>query len=328
MRILIGLLCGSALWATSSAAAEFRMQQVAILGGTSVNATGINDAGAIIGTFMYGSQAQPEGFVQQGSSLWLLGTGQPTHINNAGAVVGYGYQTSAGFLWQNGTFAMNVNCPVGGSGNAVFGPIVSSNGKLVCTGSSGGTPQVYAGQSAHIHKVRGLSKTLAVANSVNASGVMAGYEYATIQGQGEQVIFVGKGGLFDILPQISNDNFVGGFVNDAGEVAYSNSAQGFISGGEHGTINFAPPSPADGLSLSAMNNAGRVVGTYVDTSANPSVQHAFLFNGAVFTPFGTYAAADTVHVALSDHGAMVVSDQSPNGGPSVSYLVKCKGDGC
>jgi hypothetical protein len=115
-------------------------------------------------------------------------------------------------------------------------------------------------------------------------------------------------------------------VNNAGQVAYTDNTSGYVY--QAGTTaSFSVPSPSFNVQVQAINNQGRVVGVYTDTSQNPAVKRVFLFNGTTVSSFGSYGVNDTVQVALNDHGTMVVSDMV-NSEPFASYRVTCSGTGC
>jgi probable HAF family extracellular repeat protein len=141
-----------------------------------------------------------------------------------------------------------------------------------------------------------------------------------------QAAFVGKHGFFNMLLSPNGQSVIGGFVNDAGNVAYTDGVAGYVYGAG-ATTSFSVPLPSYNVQIQAINNQGRVVGTYTDTSQNPAMQHIFLYNGSAVSSFGAYAMTDTVHAALNDHGVMVVSDSS-NGQQMALYRVTCSGSGC
>jgi hypothetical protein len=99
---------------------------------------------------------------------------------------------------------------------------------------------------------------------------------------------------------------------------------GFV--GKRGSFKtFKVSAAPNALSVQAINNKNRVVGTYVDTKQ--TAQRVFLYNGSVVTVFAKYPIADTLHLALNDEGAMLISDTAVSGSVS-SNRVLCAGPGC
>ncbi len=305
-----------------ASAASFHSQQILLLGSPLVSATAINDAGTIVGISSSGGYF---GFVLQGSTLSVLSNAYPSAINRKGAVTG---MTSAdtGFLWENGAFVQGVNFSLGSFSGQPIPPVLNERQEIAYTYSNGSTQTAYAGHSGQFHAIKGVSPQSAIVSSINKGGVIAGYERATIQGQPHNVAFVGKHGLFDMLLPPSNANVTGGFVNDSGQVAFTDGTQGYVYDAGT-TTSFSVPAPSYNVQIQAINNKGRIVGTYTDTSQNPTVQHVFLYNGSTVSTFGNYGATDIVHAALNDHGTMIVSD-TMNGQQMASYRVTCSGSGC
>ena len=303
-------------------AATFHSEQILIMGSPLVAASGINDAGTIIGAT---SNGQSVGFVLQGSTLSFIQSGFPSAINRRGVVTGV-TNTGTGFLWQNGAIVQAVSFPLGVFNGAHLTPVLNRHDELAFSSGTGNMQIANAGHAGHFHALKGLSPQSAIVSSINDSGAIAGYERATIQGQLREVVFVGQHGLFNMLVPQSGQNVIGGFVNDAGQVAYTDTNTGYVyrSGT---TTSFSVPSPSFNVQVQAINNTGRVVGTYTDTSTNPAMQHVFLYNGSTVSSFGSYGATDSVQASLNDHGVMVVSDMV-NNQPFASYRVTCSGTGC
>jgi hypothetical protein len=311
------LACGA-----QANAASFHSQQILILGSALVGATGINDAGTIVGISSSGGYF---GFVLQGSTLSVLSSAYPTAINRKGAVTGM-TSTDTGFLWENGGFVQGVSFSLGSFNGQPLPPVLNQSAEIAYTYSNGTTQTAYAGRSGRFRALKGLSPQSAIVSSINKDGVIAGYERAMIQGQSHEVAFVGKHGLFNMLLPPSNTNVTGGFVNDGGQVAFTDGTQGYVYDAGT-TTSFSVPAPSYNVQIQAINNKGRIVGTYTDTSQNPPVQHIFLYNGSAVSSFGNYGQADIVRVALNDHGTMVVSDTT-SGQQMASYRVTCSGSGC
>ena len=328
MRVAIRKAAGAALsWAVLSAtpgyAATFTSQPIVILGNAQVAALGINDAGAIAGELSYSPMT---GFVAQGSSVSILQSAIPTAINANGDVTGFNSQLS-GFLWKAGAFVPGVIFPLGVFDNVHLSPVLNRADELAFSSSNGqAAPVAFRGSPTHhFHPVRGLSASGTFVNSINDRGVIAGTERVTLQGQPVQVVFFGKSGFFSTLLSPAGQQVSGGFLNDSGQVAYTDGAFGYVySSGK--AASFSLPGRASMVQVQAINDRGRVVGSYIDDSQNPPVQRGFLYNGLAVSVFGSYGANDLVQVSLNNRGAILVSDTA--GTTPSSAILHCHGDGC
>jgi hypothetical protein len=334
MRILLaGVLavwvgrsyCGQAM------AATFTSQPILVDGSPAVNATGINDKGTIIGTFgMAGQASETTGFVLDGSSLSVLGNALPTAINDAGTVAGI-TSSATGFIWRNGAFVPGITFPVERSViPSPQGPFLNARGEVAYTLiSADGAQIVYAGTPKNPHLQRALSQQFAIVTSIADDGTIAGLEYASIGGQIQPVIFSGKAGLFDIFNPVPTGQISGGYATKGGRVAFSTGTAVLMhtdANGNYATL-FAPPQGSD-VQVSAINNAGRVAGTYVDGSQTPAVRRVFYTTGSTVATFGPYSTSGILIVAMNNRGAMVISDAPTLDTPPASTLVRCHGTGC
>jgi hypothetical protein len=321
---VMGCAVGAYVWHPAQAA-TFRSQPILLLGSAQVIATGINDQGTIIGSTQTSQNGY--GFVLQGATLSTLPSAYPTAINQEGAVTGFSTSQGAGFLWENGAFVPNVNFQPGIFNGQRLGPVINRHGELAYSTSSGNTQLAFAGFPGHFHAQHKLSPDSAIVSSINDHGEIAGFEHATIQGQLREAVFAGKHGLFDLLLTPGNQNVEGGFVNNAGQVAFTDGVAGYLAA-NGAIVSFNVPSQGYNVQVQAINDKGRVVGVFVDGSQTPPVQRGFFYNGSVVSVFGSYPATDIVKVALNGHAAMVVSDIQSNGQSAVSFRVRCTGTGC
>jgi hypothetical protein len=311
--------------ALPAAAVTFQTQQIAIDGSTQVDAEGIDDAGTIIGNVALGGMGASVGFVQQGSTLAFLNAARPTMITRNGLVTGF-TNDETGFLWRNGAFVQGVSFPLGNFNGAPLTPAINRRGQAAYSTASGQTLSVHAGLPGHARLQTGLSDT-AIVLSITDDGTLSGYERVTIQGEPRQAVFVGRNGLFDTLLSPYQGNVTGGYSNNAGQVAFTDGTQGYVYA-QGTTTSFAVPAPSYGVTVTAINNKGRVAGTYTDSSQTPPVQRVFYANGSQVSVVGSYAQSDIVHVALNDLGYLVVSDTRLSADQVASYRLHCTGPGC
>jgi probable HAF family extracellular repeat protein len=128
---------------------------------------------------------------------------------------------------------------------------------------------------------------------------------------------------------------LGGFLNNTGAIAgsyvdASHVYHGFVY--QSGTYTtFDMPVAASEVSVTGINDSGRVVGYY--TSGKKPKIHAFLYNGTTVSTFGAFPQFNNVNVVINNSGVMAVSSQWPDlgNGPNnkyVSYRVTCSGAGC
>ena len=331
MKNAIGIVLGALALTHPAFAghARFVSQPILAFGVAAVDARAINNAGTIVGAVDFGSGGNPAGFVLQGSTETEISCGSyscyPTSISRDGTVAGFAGST--GFVWKDGTVVTH-NLPLG----KVFAPgpgalpniLMSSSADVAFTDNTQSGSTSYAGRPSKPVMQRGLSAKFTTINGMNASGTVSGFEYGTIQGQLVPVIFFGKDGFFNMLVTPIQQQVSGGFINNAGQVAYASQYGAYIYANGV-TASVTLPSGASQPTVQAINNRGRLVGTYLDTS---QMQHVFYYNGTSVSTFGAYPAQDSLHLALNDHGVMLVSDRLSSTGMTKSYRVKCGGPAC
>ena len=323
--IALLLLAGPASGATT----HFGFKQITIAGSTNVNAAALNNSSTITGT--YTDAAGSHGFIQAGANLTILPTpiancgcvAMPIAINASGDVVGSVYYGQVlGFLWHQGAFvnAAFVNLGIGGGRDPVIG-INKGGEEIFDTYSGSGNYTPFAGAPGNYTQLMPPGSFPFVDN-INVHGVVAGQSSPL----GPEV-FIGSNGTYTELSPPGSVDSTQGFINDRGQVAglYQNTSgpmHGFLyRSGKYRSYDF-PNSPSS-ITIDAINNAGRVVGVYIDPVEN--VQRVFLYNGTTVSVFGRYGTHDFVHVAINDEGTMLLSDITDT---ATSYRVLCGGDGC
>jgi len=251
-------------------------------GASSTFASGINDAGQVVGSYFEYGSGYPHGFLESGGSFTTIDVPgafytMPGGINDAGQVVG-GYADvggypdtsgpSHGFLESGGSFT-TIDVP-GASDTSAYG--INDGGQVVGEygNASGGHGFLESGGSFTTIDVPGASYTSAY--GINDGGQVVGYYVdASRHSHG----FLESGGSFTTIdvPGASATFALG--INDAGQVVgYYDNASGYYhgfleSGGSFTTIDVPG---ASSTFASGINDAGQVVGQY----DNASGYHGFL----------------------------------------------------
>jgi uncharacterized membrane protein len=285
-----------------------------VQGSTQVAVTAINNSGTYVGFAVF--ENSQTGFIQSGTTFTAIQgpcdtaaycTGYPTDINNKGTVTGVveGGRTG-GFVWKDGAFV---------SGD--FFTMTSGEGPYAAYAGEPSAPVQLGGF--------GLEPNNALVTGINVLGYVVGIGLP--QGtNGEYLHFVGKKGVFaDLFASTGSGVSYNTLINDKGEVVFSvGDAIIVYANNAYTTVNL--PSQAVNATVQALNNAGRIVGTYLDSTTN--MQTVFLYNGRTLSNVGSYPGADQLRVAMNARAVMVVNDIANHSGVGVSYLVKCKGPGC
>ena len=324
---------------------HFSHKPIIIAGSANVAASAINDSGTIAGTYTSGGTTQ--GFVLHGTSLVNLppfcegGVGLfcvafPTAINKTGTVAGYWLDGNVmGFVWQNGAYLAGTEMGMGSEPYpAPQTPVLNNHGEIAFNydeGDNQGFP--YAGPPTAPTEVQGFqSQDFNYINNLNNHGTFAGH--GLLVGAISEV-FAGTSGNIKYFAVPGAEATFGGFINDFGELAGSyvttkitehgnpEAYHGFLHIGHTYTTFDMPGRVATELDVQAINNTGRVVGVY---TRNDNVQRVFYFNGTDVYLFGKYPKTDAVHVALNDHGVILLSDAKST--TTASFLIHCHGGGC
>ncbi len=343
--VMTGLAPGVAARAQTT---TFAIKPIVIAGDDNVQATALNDAGVIVGSLYAGITDAESGFSIAGNTVTTLpapntsGNGfNPRAIDAAGNIYGWGHTAigTAGaaltyYLSSNGTYNTNyqsivvapgsfephiipVAMGLNAKGEVFFNTIYSLSGPV---GSNYGKPPNYR-SAPPIDRFTEIE-------SLNLSGeiVVEGYSF-----NGVTSLFVGSGQSFTQVLPAGSINTRGGLLNDGGSVAgsyldASRAPHGFVyRAGVYKTFDM--PEAASAVTVTGFNNSGRVVGTY--TASSNGNQHGFLFNESTVSTFGAFAGLDTVKLAISNKGAIIVADQINTQTPKyLSYRVTCSGAGC
>jgi len=189
---------------------HFALRQLLIAGSTNVQATAINNRGAIVGT--YRTSNSTAGFILVVVAVTVL---PPTHhpcldayycaayltaINAAGDVAGWSYPgLPVAFLWHDGAYAPDGSFTMGESGEGPSGPGLNNKGEEFFNFNSGdGLSEPYAGPPATIAQIEPPG-TFPILASLNNYGVLAGSTEAFLHGMNTTLVFVGRNGKYHLL---------------------------------------------------------------------------------------------------------------------------------
>jgi len=337
-RTLIAFILIAFASQAAVAAGPFKFARITIDHSKNVNATAINSDDTIVGAYADSQTGTAQGFIRSARKLTKLpppfqcgesNPAYPTAINARGTVTGYcvSEPNEDGWVWQRHEYVSGDDFLAGQRGG---GAVILENksGEVAYTADYGhGWTEAFAGPPASPQPVQGLEQDVTVLSSMNDRGVIAG---TTLPFGAGEAIFVGTSGNIATFDPPGATSVSGGFVNNAGQVAgsyvdNSNVSHGLIYKGGKFTY-FELPKNATSVSVSAINNSGRVVGVYVDTARDD--QRIFFYNGTTVSVFRHFPAADVVHLALSDSGALLLSDYSASAGAYASYRGTCGGAAC
>ncbi len=332
----------SAASCASHATTRLTAQKIRLSGNTDVDATAINAHGAITAT-VFDTQANTQiGIILDHGQVTILpvpyagsAAPMPQAINARGDVLGYAYEGIQPhmFLYHAGQFDPNADVPLVFEPQQGPPPLPIGLNRhdavfyTIITGQQNPTDPIY-GKLPHVHTMPALMR-YQTAHSLNANGVLAG---TTFYGNASEV-FVGHGKNFAELLPPGAVGSAGGFVNDAGVVAgiytdSGNSQHGFTwANGTYTSFDLPEAAEPYSAAVTGINNAGRVVGTYASQASGK--RRAFLYNGQTVTAFGNYGGSDSVSVSVNDRGTMVLSRNiAQKVARYMSYVFKCRGDGC
>jgi probable HAF family extracellular repeat protein len=349
IALLAALSAGAPMLSAQAQTAKFHLKQLLVAGDDNVQATAINDSGVIVGTVYAGITDVGTGIEIVGNKITTLPAPStvftafnPRAINAAGDIFGWGRNPGLGnaqsFLLQGGTYntayEQNVILPSNIAAHVVpqvmgltdsdeifFNTITSLSGPLL---TQYGIPPNF------MSAPPGNRYTLI--QSINNAGTIAGTAFSF---SGIRTMFEGQGTNFNAVLPPGSINTLGGFLNNTGAIAgsyvdASHVYHGFVY--QSGTYTtFDMPVAASEVSVTGINDSGRVVGYY--TSGKKPKIHAFLYNGTTVSTFGVFPQFNNVNVVINNSGVMAVSSQWPDlgNGPNnkyVSYRVTCSGAGC
>lgn len=252
------------------AQADYFYTTLDVPGASSSEASGINNAGQIVGGFVTGSRFGPShGFLLSGGGYTQLdipgtvsGT-SPSGINAYGQVVGtYGGLLGYGFLLSGGNYTL-LNVP------ASFG--------LAVKGTQG--------------------------YGLNDSGQIVGgytsldFNHSLISGS-----FLLSQGNYTQLNLINNGS--ASSINNAGQIVLSNGTQSGVLSGNMLTAISVPGSAR--TEASGINNLGQIVGIRNDTAMG-SPDHGFVYHDGMYTTFDVPGALNTDPFGINDLGQIVGS---------------------
>jgi hypothetical protein len=347
-HLLSTLIAALPLSGACAAGTKIVLTQIEVGGEANVQATSINDHGLITAVLYPAGASAGTGLVIDGSNVTTLpppdaGTNgvYPVQVNDAGEVLGWNgeatyaiphlfryslkkgaYRASHGVI-LNQTYTDH---------SAVFPLGEDRRGDVFVN--------VIQGLNAPVKNEYGPVKALqqapfegraALLRSLNDAGDVAGD--ALENNSGASQVFVGSGSNFVYVTPPGSTSTTGGYVDDSNDVAgVFTDAKGVEHGFVYGAgryVTFDMPEPATSITVTGINNEGRVVGSY--TGGADGKEHGFIYNGSTVTAIGGFKTDGLISVALNKSSDMVLTinssrnDESPD---YLSYRVSCKGPGC
>lgn len=233
------------------------------------NASGINNSGVVVGTFV-DSTDKSHGFYYVGGSFTNIDAPSAfvtfTHsINDAGAIVGDYYSNGIDYSYiKNGGIFTTINFPSAFTGGILSG--ISESGVLVgFYRDSGGEAHGIADTAGTFTEIDFPGATYTFANGINIVGtIVGGYGVsATSYEQG----FVDVAGIFTTV------DFPGALITE----------------------------------VTGINDSGMIVGYYLTHQGNSFPEHGFIENAGSFTTIDFPGAIGTVAYGINDGGTIVGS---------------------
>ena len=239
------------------------------------SAGGINDVGAVVGSFSGGLRTPGQAFLLfQGKFTPFTFPGSVStgafDINNHAQIVGAYSDRSGrnhGFVVRSGGFK-TIDVP--GAVNGTFANGINNNGDIVggFFGTSGGERSflLHAGKFTFFRFPGSVSTE---ATSININSVIVGTYRKTLVG-GRIHGFMVRNGVFATLDFPGAVNTFPAKVNDQGEIvgSYEKSdfaAHGFVlAHGKFTTIDKPPEAPGTRTNIRGVNNRSRIVGSFSD----------------------------------------------------------------
>jgi hypothetical protein len=271
-------------------AAAYTFTQIDAPGTTDGNeASGINDAGQIVGVTNYNCCASGSSIVQEG---WLDTAGSFTQIavpgaiitsadgvNDSGQIVGafldppLGTQPAHGFLYTGGSFTQ-IDVP-GASITGATG--INSSGQIVGAFANSTGEHGFLDTGGSFTQIDVPGSTFTEANGINDKGQIVG-DFQ--RGPGDIYGFVDTGGTFtQISMPGANATYASG-INDAGQIVgsyitgpYGENSRSFLDTGGSFTEIAVPGATASfGTIATGINDRGQIVGYFFNSAGG----HGFL----------------------------------------------------
>lgn len=292
-----GLSASTPVTITGVFTRHYSAMPLGTLGGTLTTATGINDAGQVIGSSsLPGTPVTSHAFRSAGTSLTDLTPSQAQTVSQAfgenasGQVAGefqMGQGTTHAFLYS-GNSLVDLNPYLGGGASVANG--VNNSGQVVGSFTSGGGPQAFLYDSAQAgpnnpgpviplqEQLSGLMATTSVANAINDSGQIVG-SFTKSDGASRAFLLGSGGGDLNQILGASSSSAVainaGGLVigtfgtaGGAGHAFLYNSATGAAT-------DLNPLLGASSSSALGLNARGQIVGHFTTPAGTV---HAFLYD--------------------------------------------------
>ncbi len=276
--LIFGMVASLAGVRPAAAAMQYTITDLGTLGGTSADASGLNNKGQVVGAAAT-ADGQHHAYVWQGGLMQDLGTfgGQSSSamdINDDGYVVGQASIPNGinhAFLWHNGTMT-----DLGVLGGPTWGPeygfswakAINNKGQIVgssSTNSVDGASHAFLYQDGMMQDLGTLGGNVSSADDINESGQVVGY--AMVAGGANHAFLWENGTMRDLGTLGGSESYAFG-INDRGQVTgYSETASGGWNAflWENGTMqNLEAPSGHHSSWAYDINIDGQIVGDAYD----------------------------------------------------------------
>lgn len=271
------LLCGWAILGlvvvevgSANAQLNYTYTLLDVPGSIDTNATGINNAGQVVGWYI-DANSQAHGFLYSGGTYTTLDPPGSVYslaygINDAGQVVGWYQKTSLlanpqGFLLSGGTYTNIV--PPGATGTMNSALAINNAGQIVGQYGPFGDQQSFLLSGGSYTKLDQPGSTYTTVSAINNLGQILG---ASSLGP-----FLLSGGAYAPLSVLGYPLGINDADQIVGEYTYQDTVEGFILNDGVYTLLNVPGSQA--TEAEAINNAGQIVGDYGGTDGS---YHAYL----------------------------------------------------
>ena len=263
--------------------------------------TGLNDAGTVVGYDLLSAGGQ-QGFIDLGGQLDSFalsgGATQPDAINDAGQIAGT--VTNAAGVTQAFVAAVTPNYVFGSPAPTASSTVVNAagnnGGEVVGTTTNGsGVDLGFIDKAGVITTFQDTGATSTDITAVNAGGTLTGFSSAGAGANGQWFTVTSDGVVTDHADD--GDSITPTAINAGGEVVGDDGLNGFFAVGGALTVLSAPG--ATGTLVSAVNDAGEIVGNYTDASG---VQHGFTDIGGVFATIDPAGSTSTEVAGVNNGG--------------------------
>ena len=164
-----------------------------------------------------------------------------------------------------------------------------------------------------------------ILQAINKSGTIVGND---ITADGKENCFIVTGQTKSAFGNTAKKSTVCGGINTAGDIVgyYPSAKQSlggtafYYSAKSNSFTDITPPNSSGGAIAYGINDAGTIIGTYVDSAG---AQHGFILSNGTYTSFDAPNQAITLGVSINNSGQYTVQSADANG--NVHSFINTKG---